>query len=177
MTLCPHRRLPVSWPSVAKHSVQMLMSVSMVWRGRFVWQQELSASTCHESGKSSYISTYSLLMILLTTFGGTELRPVMGMITGGLAPDEEMVVDVEPAASHNKTSRLRPSLARTRSWMSSTQLRWPLKMSGGILWQSTGAKRNNTARAVAPVHPVAVGFGQLEVGIPVPVVAAPRALR
>ena len=76
-----------------EHSVQMLMSVSMVRCRRFVWQQELSASTCHKSGKSSHISTYSLLTILLTTFEGTEPRPATGMLTGSIAPDEEIVVN------------------------------------------------------------------------------------
>ena len=48
-------------------------------------------------------------------------------------------------------------------------------MSGGILQQCTGAKRHNMTRAVAPARSVVVGFGQLEVGIPVPAVGHPGA--
>ena len=40
-----------------------------------MWQHEPSVSTCHVSGKSSYMSMYSLAMIFFISFGGTELNP------------------------------------------------------------------------------------------------------
>ena len=60
---------------VAKHSVQMLMSVTRLRRGHFDWQHVFSISSCQDSGKSSQISTYSFTMILFISFGGTEPKP------------------------------------------------------------------------------------------------------
>ena len=61
---------------VAKHSVQTLISVTRLRRGRFVLQHALpSASTSHASGSSSHISTYEPLMIFFMSLGGIAANP------------------------------------------------------------------------------------------------------
>ena len=85
---------------IAKHSVQTFMSVTRLRRGRLAWQQEPSVSICHDSGRSSHISTYSFPTILFTNFGGTEPKPaIIGRSAdrGGAMPDVDGAVT---AAGH-----------------------------------------------------------------------------
>ena len=68
---------------VAKHSVQTLISVTRLRRGRLAWQHDPSVSTCQVSGSSSHMSTYSFVIIFLISLGGTEPKPGKSPRTAG----------------------------------------------------------------------------------------------